>query len=84
MEILKELLEKDGYSRWECISFDKVKSMPDDMWVLHNTNGIHEKQKGDIADSILWIGRLSEIPKKYTWCAIFVLLWANCSAVTSR
>ena len=73
MEKLKELLEKDGYTRWECVSFDKVKSMPDDMWVLHDTEGIHEKQKGDIADGIKWIGRLSDVPKKYTSVLIVAL-----------
>ena len=73
MTKLKELLEKDGYTRWECVSFEKVKSMPEDMWVLHNKDDVHERQKGDIADGIKGIERLSEAPKKYTSVLIVAL-----------
>ena len=45
MEKLKELLERNGYTRWECISIEKVKSMTEDMWVLHREDGVHERQK---------------------------------------
>ena len=65
MEKLKELLEKYGYTKWECISMEKVKSMPEDMWALYGQADTHERQKGDIAHSIKGIDKLSEVPKKY-------------------
>ena len=62
MEKLKELLEKHGCPRWECVSFEKVKSMPGDMWALHDKDDVHEKQKGNIAGSIKGIDGLSDAP----------------------
>jgi ferredoxin len=73
MEKLKELLEKDGYTRWECVSMEKVKSMPGDMWALHGKDDVHERQKGDIAHRIKGIEGLSEAPKKYTSVLIAAL-----------
>ena len=73
MEKLKELLEKNGYTRWECVSFEKVKSMPKDMWVLYSQEDVHEMQKGDIVHSIKGIKGLSEVPKKYTSVLIVAL-----------
>ena len=73
MEKLKGLLENNGYTRWECVSIEKVKSMSKDMWVLHSKDDVHEIQKGDITYSIKGIDRLSEVPKKYTSVLIVVL-----------
>ncbi|MCL2096544.1 MAG: hypothetical protein FWH10_06535, partial [Oscillospiraceae bacterium] len=73
MRKLKELLEEYGYTRWECVSIEKVKSMPGDMWVLHDRDDVNERQKGDIAHSIKGIDRLSEVSKKYTSVLIAAL-----------
>ncbi|MCL1806889.1 MAG: hypothetical protein FWG31_04230 [Oscillospiraceae bacterium] len=73
MEKLTELLEKDGYTKWQCVSFEKVKSMTGDLRVLHGQDGVHEKQKGNIAHSIEGIEKLSEMPKKYTSVLIVAL-----------
>ena len=73
MEKLKELLEKDGYLKWACVSIDKVKSMAKDLWALHDEDGVHDKQKGDIYYSIKAIDKLAELPKKYTSVLIVAL-----------
>ena len=73
MEKLKELLEKDGYTRWECVSIEKVKTMTEDLWVLHGKDNVHEQQKGDIAHGIKAIDGLSNVPKKYTSVLITAL-----------
>lgn len=73
MAKLKELLEKDGYTKWECVPIERVKLMPDDMWVLHDKDDTHERQKGDIAHSIKGIDGLSEVPKKYISVLIVAL-----------
>ncbi|MCL2056237.1 MAG: hypothetical protein FWH02_03330 [Oscillospiraceae bacterium] len=73
IEILRKLLEKNGYTKWSCVSIEKVKAMPGDMWALHNKADVHERQKADIAHSIKMIGRLSEEPKKYISVLIAVL-----------
>ena len=73
MEMLKELLEKDGYTRWECVSIEKVKSMSKDMQVLYSKDDVYEKQKNDITSSIKGINGLSEVPKKYKSVLIVAL-----------
>jgi ferredoxin len=73
IEKIKELLKKDGYERWECVSIEKVKSMSGDMLALYSKNDVHEKQKSNIAGSITAIERLSIMPKKYTSVLIVTL-----------
>ena len=73
METLRALLAKDGYTKWKCVSMEKVKSMPADMWALHGKDDVHERQKADIACSINAIEKLSEMPKKYTSVLIVAL-----------
>ena len=73
MDELKELLEKDNYTKWECVSFEKVKSMLGDLRVLHDKDDVSEKQKGNIADGINRIEGLSDAPKKYTSVLIAAL-----------
>ncbi|MDR2599538.1 MAG: 4Fe-4S binding protein [Oscillospiraceae bacterium] len=73
MDILTYLLKNNGYSKWECVSIDKVKSMSGDMLDLYSKNDVHEKQKSSIAGSITAIERLSGTPKKYTSVLIVAL-----------
>lgn len=73
VEKLKKLLQEYGYTKWECVSFAKVKSMTADMQVLHDNDDLHARQKADIADSIKGIEGLSEVPKKYTSVLIVAL-----------
>ena len=68
-----EFMQKYGYTRWECVSVDKVKSMVKDMWDLHDNDDVHERQKGDIAHSIKMIDKLQNEPKKYTSVLIVAL-----------
>ena len=73
MEKLRTLLEEHGYTRWECVSIEKVKSMTEDMRILHDKDDVHEKQKGNIANGIKGIDKLSEVPKKYISVLIVAL-----------
>ena len=73
MEKLKALLEKDGYTRWKCVSIEKVKTISNDMWTLHGNDEVHEKQKGHIARTAKAIEDLSKAPKKYTSVLIVAL-----------
>ena len=73
MERLKALLENYGYTSWKCVSIEKVKTMPEDMWALHGKDEVHEKQKGHIARSIKAIEDLSKAPKKYTSVLVVAL-----------
>ena len=77
MEKLKELLEKDGYTRWECVSFKKVKSMSRDLRALYDKNDVHKSQKSHIGSGLEGIDRLSEVPKKYTSVLIVALPRGN-------
>ena len=73
MEKLKELLEKDGYTRWECVSIEKVKSVAKDLQVLCSKEDVHKSQKIHIERFIKGIEDLSELPKKYTSVLIVAL-----------
>ena len=70
---LNKLLNEHGYDKWECVSIEKVKSMPEDMWALHNNDDVHEKQKNDIAHSIKMIKKLLQEPQKYISVLIVAL-----------
>ena len=73
MEKLKELLENYGYTKWECVSIEKVKSMPGDMQVLYDRDDLHQSQKSHISSGIEGINKLSAVPKKYTSVLIVAL-----------
>jgi len=70
---LKELLMNHGYTRWECVSIEKVQSMAEDMQAMHDEGNVHIKQKEDLDYGIRGINGLSSAPKKYTSVLIVAL-----------
>ena len=73
MEKLKELLESYGYTKWACVSIEKVKSMTGDMRTLYDKDDLHKSQKSHIASGIDGIEKLLLVPKKYTSALIVAL-----------
>ena len=76
-DVLSKLLEKDGYTKWECVSIEKVKSISADMKILYDKDDTHQSQKNHIGSSIEGISKLSEVPKKYTSVLIVALPRGN-------
>ena len=73
IEKLKELLESYGYTKWACVSLEKVKTMEEDLQILCNQVDLEKSQRGHIKSAIQGIKDFAKLPKKYSSILIVAL-----------